>query len=152
MHRALMAAILAALLSLPAFAGAQQLTVSRLNDLDFGTLIAGTSRSVDPASSSAAKFEVRGNFGSRVTISFSLPAELRDGTKTLPITFDGNSAGWSFQDAGNMFRRFDPRQGTVALILFGGRIYVYLGGTVTAGTGQPAGQFSETVTISTAVN
>jgi hypothetical protein len=151
-------AALGALLTLPAMAEAQasanasatatvlgQLSASQVRDLDFGDLIPGFGRSIGPSSADAAQFEIAGASGAEVSIGFILPTELADGAETLPITFDGTSAGRG-PTAVAVTQTFDPSAPHVTT-LPGGTLFVSLGGAVTTVANQAAGDYSATIQL-----
>ncbi len=131
----------------------QSVSVSRLADLGFGTVIAGLSATVSPLDPAAAKFEITGPVNRTVTISFTLPPNLSGGAATMPIVFGPGSGAWAESNRLNVVTYFDPTQGTTARPSPPNRrITVWLGGQISPGSGQPAGSYTGVVTLSAAIN
>jgi hypothetical protein len=139
--------LLALLGATPAPATAQIFDVEWRRNLDFGDVWSGTTATVQPNSGSAAQWYVEAYFFARMTLDFSLPANLVSAGNTLPISFASDAAGWSRNSAGFGMTRFDPAQGATAQAgLFSG-VYVWLGGTLAPPVSQPAGTYTGTITL-----
>lgn len=137
---------------------AQDITVIKERDLNFGMVFTGTNQTLiinleDPGT---AFFEITGPRNAEVYISFILPTNLlnNNGNGSIPLFFDDTSAGWHRfahqTPPGN--QQFDPAIGIDARIHPGGggqigSMFVWLGGFLTIEAQQPAGAYSGTATI-----
>lgn len=128
-------------------AGALNLSSSR--DLNFGTVIPGINRVIQETDPTSGAFLVVGGVNAEVDLSYSsLPANLTDGVNNLPVSYTGT---WNTSDAGGTGTSFTPTLGlTTRLDAATGELYVYMGGTVTPGAGQPAGTYNATITLDAA--
>lgn len=129
---------------------ASAITVARVTDLDFGTVLPNFGRTILFTDAGAGHFQVLGAANAEVSLGFgALPATLDDAPNSLTVTFtalynnDGNPSG------GNTF---DPAVGVPAANLDGttGQLHVFMGGTVTAAFDQAAGNYSAMVTLTAA--
>ncbi|HUH13624.1 MAG TPA: DUF4402 domain-containing protein [Longimicrobiales bacterium] len=144
--------VLLLLLASPTAAGAQ-VSVTTLSNISFGDIIGGMAVEIVATDPGAAGFEITAPRNSTVDVSFVLPAAL-DGAAgaTLPLSFNGDSGGWSTVDQNQNATLFDPRVGVQLTFASVRQAYVWLGGRVTPTPGQPAGAYTGTVTISAARN
>ncbi|MGD8396972.1 MAG: DUF4402 domain-containing protein [Candidatus Eiseniibacteriota bacterium] len=124
--------------------------VTAEQDLDFGNVIPGTDKSVDITAATAGRWLVQGSDDAEVTLSFpSLPSSLVDvGSNTLPIVYGATDAGFNTTNAPGTATTFDPASGATANIgNTPAELYVWIGGTVQPGSGQPAGNYAGTITL-----
>lgn len=127
----------------------QPLVVSNnLNDLDFGDVFPGVAKSIAYSDATAGQWSVNGYLGAEVQMSFTLPANLVSGGNNLPISFAATDAGYNTANAVGGATTFDPAAGaTTNLDAGSGDLFVWLGGTVTPAGAQPAGVYSNTVSL-----
>jgi len=127
---------------------AQGLDVKKQNDLSFGIVIAGTTKTVYPTDNAAAEFKITAPNGSVVELRFDLPSSLslNGGSATLPISFGNNSAGWAHKPRGQQ-TLFDPSIPQVIQVTESNNLYVWLGGTVSPPMDQQAGDYSGVLRI-----
>jgi hypothetical protein len=121
------------------------LTVSVGQTLDFGDVLPGIAQSIASGDANAGRFEITGNPGSEVQLTFTaLPANLTDGGNSMAITW---SAGYGVAST-SQDGTFTPAAGT-AQYLEGatGNLFVFLGGAFTPATNQPAGTYTADVTL-----
>ena len=130
------------------------LTVTPGGDLLFGTIAPGATSDIITTNADAGDFTVSGN-GSNVTLSFSAANGFvlqGPGGATMSITTDGTDAGWSNDsDPNNIVGSWDPNGGSVTGVDIAAdadnTIYVFIGGSITAGANQTAGTYTETITL-----
>jgi hypothetical protein len=152
-------AVVAALLSLPAALAAQNsasasataevqqpVTVTKTNDLAFGTVFPGVNKSVTVNGGSAASFSIAGQASAAVTLSFSLPASLASGGNTLPL------ASWvarrNTTNSAASGTDFTPSASASAATLHtDGNLYVFVGATAQPAVAQAAGSYSGTLSM-----
>lgn len=129
------------------------LQVAADEDLDFGLVVQGIAKTVDPSApasgTTSGQFTITGQPSQAVSVTFTLlPATLTSGVNTLPITYTGVHHTSSTPGGGTAFT---PSTGVNSTPLSGtGNLYIFLGGTVTPGGGQASGSYSGTVTMEVA--
>lgn len=130
------------------------MTLTAVRDLAFGSVLRRVATTVPPVAANAGAWDVAGSSNAFVSITFTLPATLRNIQAvpgvTLPITFGATSARWC--RASN-----DPTGGTAFSPSVGatGRfgpppnptLYIWIGGTVTPGAAQLPGIYTGTVIV-----
>jgi hypothetical protein len=126
------------------------LAINNLRNLDFGTVFPGLFSTVAETDATSGHFRVLGATSAEVQLSFpALPGTLDDGFgNSMSVTF---TATESASDALGVGNACDTATGcTTNLDGTTGELHVYVGGTVTAGDPQPAGNYSATVTLNAA--
>jgi hypothetical protein len=129
---------------------ATAITVTPQQNLDFGTVMPGWTRTIAPADATAGHFLVHGGANAEVSLTFSaLPLNLSDGTNNLGVTFTALHNTAATPTGGTSF---DPTVGEPGTTLDAttGDLHVYVGGTVTATAGQVAGTYTGTVELTAA--
>ncbi len=144
------------------------ITVTKNNDLDFGTVFVDISAGAPPTTATvpdvdAARFTVTGQSGAAVTVSFTLPAVLTEtvgGTETISISFatdDGllwGGAG-SFPGTGTPASTFNPNSpatGAGFTLNGTGTLIVGLNGTITADATTVSGDYAGEAIITVEYN
>lgn len=130
----------------------QPIVIAAGQDLDFGIVLQGTPKAVASTAAAAGRFDATGTPSANVNVNFTLPATLSDGgTNTMPIgTWTGclnpaaaiNSSGCTA--IANMAATTATAFGNVAGT---GRLWVFVGATVTPAAAQAVGNYSGTVTL-----
>lgn len=119
-----------------------------LRPLDFGDVFPGVNKSVAYTDGTSGKWQIAGQAGAEVQMTFTLPANLSDGTNNLPISFANTDAAYFGADAVGSAVAFDPNGGSTEFLNgVSGDGFVWLGGTVAPGPGQPAGVYAATVSL-----
>lgn len=154
-------AVVAALFSLATAAQAQSaninalatvytpITVTGNRALDFGTVFPGVAKTVAIAAATSGQFQLGGQASGNVNLSFTLPTNLVNAGNNLPIgTWTGCTSATN-TTAG--CTAFTP-SGTATASAFSaaGALWVFVGGTVTPGAAQAAGNYTGTVTLTAA--
>jgi len=127
--------------------GIAPLTAAGVNDLDFGTVTAGTPfRQTD--ATKQGRFQVSGQPSQPVTVSFTLPTVLTgSGSATIPITF-GSSDGIIFSPSfPTVSTTFSPSAPFVTALSGSGSLIVGITGTVSPPTLTTTGLYQGTVTL-----
>jgi hypothetical protein len=118
-------------------------------DLQAGDVFAGVPKSVsrlDPTNS--GMYRILGRRDAEITITFTLPATLQSAAgDALPIQFGPNDAGFSWLQDQSMSVGFDPQVPYTVRLDSRGRAYIWLGGTVTPSSNQPAGYYESDVVL-----
>jgi hypothetical protein len=166
--RIALALALGALLGRPLGAAAQQasilasanvpgiaLTIAGTRDLDFGTVPQGTPVTVNPqTAATAGHFQVNGRPNAEFQLTFTLPAMLQSGGFSMLIAFGPAAACGRITNVQATCTPFDPAAGLTARIRTAGppdnNYFVWMGGTVTPGSGQAGGAYQGTITATAA--
>lgn len=127
------------------------LSVVANQNLDFGTVIPGTPRTIDPLlSASAGRFTLTGGANAQVQLTWTFPAGnvLSDGaTHTMPVTFTPVYNTVSTQaTATALITPVDANR----RLSGAGDAYIWVGGTVTPGAGQFVATYNGTVQLDVA--
>lgn len=130
------------------------LTVLGQNNLDFGTVLPGTDKSVDKATlGSAGDFHVQGNNSAEVTLDFTLPAQLDHSTiatAAMPILFVATDGSYDDESGGGQSSPtgvIDPRAISTLDLGPSGQLDIWIGGTVQPGLTQTGGDYSADLTL-----
>ncbi|MEX2466273.1 MAG: hypothetical protein WD995_05150 [Gemmatimonadota bacterium] len=164
MSKLTMTVVAAAILAFPGLASAQAsasvqalatvlapISVSNLQDLQFGDVIPGVATTIAPSAGDAGQYAVSGAGVLEVTLDFgTLPATLDHtlSASTLPLSFGAGSAGVG-TTTGVVATTFDPSS-TYTANLSGGDLFVFIGGTVAPDVSQEAGDYEGTITMTVA--
>jgi hypothetical protein len=124
----------------------QPITVTKNNDLTFGTVFPGVNKSIPVTSASAAAFGIAGQASATVSLTFTLPATLGSGGNTLPLaswvarrnTTNSSASGTDFTPSASA---------TSATLHTDGNLYVFVGATAQPAVNQPSGAYSNTLTM-----
>ncbi len=134
----------------PAAARAQNIQVTGIQGVTFGSMLPGVSTVVSRTDGlRAARFDIKGAGNTRVVeLQFSLPAALSGpGGATLPLSYTAGDAGFSAQQSVANQIGFDPRTAYTATLSGPGRGSVFLGCRATPAANQAAGNYSATLTL-----
>lgn len=125
------------------------LTVSNnLRDLDFGDVFPGLNKSIAFGDATSGKWQVSGELGKEVAVTFALPGVLTSGANNMTITFNGTDAAYNTADVVGAATAFDPGAGTTQFLdAATGDLFFWIGGTVAPTPGQAAGVYTGTVTL-----
>lgn len=130
---------------------ATALTVTAGNDLDFGLVIPGFTKTIAVTDATAGTFSMSGGAAAEVNFSFSsLPANLDDGLgNLLPISsYSGvhNTANDPVAGA----TAFTPSSGATTNLSGTGLLYIFVGGVADATGSPPNGTYTGTITLTAA--
>lgn len=125
--------------------------VSVVNDLTFGSILGGVPKKIDKATAGpAAEFLVTGIAGTDVTIEFTLPTYMNDGTYNMQMIFTNtdcamDSSGSPDQTSPD-YDNLDPWD-VINYTIGAGGIAVWLGGKVVPRLLQDPGSYTADVVI-----
>jgi hypothetical protein len=127
---------------------AAQVQVNRVDDIRFGNVLGGVANTVLRTDAArAGRFDIITPPGVVINGTFVLPAVMtRAGGATMPISFAGNTAGYSDAQSIGSQVAFDPRLGGTVTAT-DGRASVFMGATVTPAVGQAPGSYTATITL-----
>lgn len=131
-------------------ASSQAQTVTRNNDLTFGTMFPGVPKTIDKNSSDAVEFHVGGTADAEITLTFSLPTYMYSNGHHVQMVFfsDGcaidsnatpNQSSPTWDDL-NPWQTHTYRLGSTGLT-------VWLGGKAIPGLKQEAGSYSGDIVL-----
>jgi hypothetical protein len=132
--------------------GICQRSLSKLNDVVFDNVFAGTDSEVLVTDPNVAEFYIYTNNSSHLTVSFILPAVLKSpGNPDIPVTFDMAHASYrknSNNPNGSTY--FNPNnQLTISNVSNKSAVYVWLGGVAHPPNGTSPATYTATITITT---
>ena len=124
------------------------ISITHSFSMDFGNdLLPGVDRiiyPIDPGGRGA--FQIEGEGGLEVSVSFILPDYLSDGGSQLPVSFSGDYAGYGTNPMGNSLTLFNPQTG-LQMTLSSMPNYIFIGGIAMPLSSQPSGNYTGTITI-----
>lgn len=127
--------------------GVAPLTAAGVNDLNFGSVTAGTPKSPSSLAADAGRFNISGQPSATVTVTFALPTVLNGaGSTTIPITFGGTD-GLNWTTYPTTFTTFNPNAPFFTALNAIGNLTVGISGTVSPPLGTTTGNYSGTVTM-----
>jgi uncharacterized protein DUF4402 len=124
------------------------ITVAAGQALNFGNVFPGVNKPIGPDDlTSAGRFDVTGQGGAAVTLSFTLPATLSaGGPLTMPIdNFNAIRAEDNAQLVNGAF--FSPGASNAATLGALGTLFVWVGARVTPAVSQAAGLYTGDITL-----
>ncbi len=116
-------------------------------NLDFGTVIPGTARTIDPlTSASAGSFTLTGGANAQLNLSWTVPANLTSGANTLPVSFSATYNTTATQASATALVLPDLTRRLSA----SGNAYIWVGGTATPAVGQVVATYTGTIQMTAA--
>ena len=124
----------------------QPITVTKNNDLSFGSVFPGLDKPIAVTAGGAAKFTVAGQASTPVNLTFTLPATIANGGNTLTIaSWTGHHATTDVTSGGTTFT---PSASATAATLSGsGGLFVYVGATAQPTVTQAGGSYTGSMTM-----
>ncbi len=123
------------------------LTAAGVNDLDFGSVTAGTPKAPTSLSANAGRFNISGQASTAVTVSFTLPTVLTGpAAATIPITFSSTD-GLLWSAFPTTFTTFNPNAPFFTTTSGSGSLVIGISGTVSPPLATTTGIYSGTVTL-----
>lgn len=131
-----------------------QMVITKINDLEFGGIGQSQEKTVDPNETNAGVVKINGPSSIGVDVSFSLPLNLSNGGRTLPVSFGNTSGGWNNENVPSGITHFDLNNGVtnIELDATSGNLFIYLGGTLNSSNPQQAGSYTSTIIVSVNYN
>ena len=135
------------LLAVPS-SGQPVISIVCRNDVSIGTINAGFSQRVQPASLYAAKFEVHVTKAMDVLVQFTLPPQLSGpgGGSGVDLRFEPDCARWSSVDNVSSATSFDPREPLTIHIEPNQAVYLWVGTVASALVKSQAGAYNGSIT------
>jgi hypothetical protein len=151
----------AALFSLATAAQAQSAAITALatvyqpisfgtsRNLDFGNVFPGVVKTIPVTDANSGQFQLAGQASGNVNLTFTLPVNLTSAGNNLPIGSWTGCTSATNTTAG--CTAFTPSGSATASAFSGaGALWVFVGGSVTPGAAQAAGNYTGTVTLTAA--
>lgn len=130
--------------------GFAPLTASGVNNLNFGSVTAGTPKQPTSLASDAGRFSISGEPSTPVTVTFTLPTVLTaSGGATIPVTF-GTSDGLLWNPYPTAHSTFSPAAPFATSLDATGALTIGIAGTVSPPVGTVTGTYTGTVTLTVA--
>lgn len=132
------------------------LQVIGLNNLNFGTVSPGIDKTVDKTDVGfAGEWQINGSANAEITVDFTLPTYLMtaDSAASMLILFSGTDASFDDETGGGQtipVGVFNPHGQGVEDIGPGGRMFVWIGGTVQPTISQTGGDYSADIVLTVA--
>jgi len=123
------------------------LQVTGQQALDFGDVFPGVTYTIAPTDPAPGIWRVQGYGSAEIDLTFGLPAQLNFGVNNFAIDFAGNTAGVNTANNPAGASVFDPAGGYTGDLGAGGDLYVFIGAQITPATGQAAGLYTNTISL-----
>ncbi len=125
--------------------------VSVVNDLTFGNVLGGVPKKIDKATPGpAAEFLVTGIAGSDVTIEFTLPTYMNDGTYNMQMIFNNTDCAMDSSSSPDQtspnYNNLNPWD-VISYAIGSGGITIWLGGKVVPKLLQDSGDYTADMVI-----
>lgn len=130
--------------------GFAPLTAAGVNNLDFGTVQAGTPTTPANLANQAGRFEITGEPSTQVSLDLTLPTTLDGGAiGSIPISF-ATDDGLLWAPFPTAFTTFDPNVPLVTDLDGAGNLTVGVSGTVSPPAIVTTGNYTATITLTVA--
>lgn len=134
-------------------AAAQVSSITQDRDLNFGTVWAGSTRTIAATDAAAAQWTINTSRGTNMTLSFTLPGALTSGANSVALTYGSSAAQHDRDSNPSGGTSFNPAVGTTASTTNGqSTLWVWLGGSISPGSQVPAGTYTATITLVVTAN
>ena len=127
----------------------QAIALSPIQDLTFGNVFPGVSKTIPSQSGNGGRFQATGQPNANISLTLTLPANLVSGANLLPVGSWTGRHNTTLTGAGSA-PTFTPSAGVNTTFSATGFRYVFLGGTVTPAANQAAGFYSAVATLTVA--
>jgi hypothetical protein len=124
----------------------QPITVTATDDLDFGVVYPGLSKTIGVGHADAAKFTINGQPSANINLTFSLPTELVSGGNTMPLSAWSALHNTVANVGGGTVFVPSPAATSTTLSAAGER-FVFVGATADPAVSQPAGTYNGMMTL-----
>ena len=124
----------------------QPITVTKNNDLSFGSVFPGLNKAIAVTAGGAAKFTVAGQASTPVNLTFTLPATIASAGNTLTIaSWTGHHATTDVTSRGTTFT--PSASATAATLSASGGLFLYVGATAQPTVTQASGSYTGSMTM-----
>lgn len=126
--------------------GVAPITAAGVNDLNFGTVFSGATTGLTNVAAQAGRFDITGEPGAAVSVSFALPLTLAGAGGTIPIAF-ANTDGLDWNPFPAAFTTFDPNVPYLQSLSGSGALTIGIRGTVSPAAATTTGSYTGTITL-----
>jgi hypothetical protein len=126
--------------------GMAPITAAGVNDLNFGTVTAGTPASIADPATNAGRFDITGQPSAPVSVSFTLPIQLSGPGGNIPISF-GTTDGLEWTAFPTTFGTFNPNVPYSTALTGAGTLTIGIQGTVSPPVITTTGTYTGTITL-----
>lgn len=127
----------------------QAIVVTPARDLTFGDVFPGVAKTVPVTSGNHGRWNLTGQGSANVSLTFTLPTDLVNGTNLLPVgTWTGRHNLTPVAGSGTSFT--PSATATTAAFSTTGLLYVFIGGRVTPAANQAAGFYTAVARLTVA--
>ncbi len=126
--------------------GIVPIAATGVNDLNFGTVLAGEVGTITNVAADAGRWEVTGDPNNPVTVEFALPTDLSGPGGTVPIAF-GSNDGLRWGPFPTSFTTFDPNVVFTTALNALGELVIGIRGVVSPPVGLSTGTYTGTITM-----
>ena len=126
--------------------GVAPITAAGVNDLDFGTVTAGATKTPSSLAANAGRFNISGEPSTPVTVTFVLPTVLTGPATTIPISFSATD-GLNWTSFPATFVAFNPNAPFLTSLDGLGNKVIGISGTVAPPVGTTTGTYTGTVSL-----
>lgn len=126
--------------------GMAPITAAGVNDLNFGTVTAGTPATLTDPATQAGRFDITGEPSAGVSVSFTLPVQLAGPGGNIPISF-GTTDGLEWTAFPTTFTSFNPNVPYSTALTGTGTLTIGIQGTVSPPVGTTTGTYTGTITL-----
>lgn len=122
------------------------LTITKTADLNLGNVPQGSTVTITSLQAGAATFTIQGAASAATTVTVTTPANLTFGVNNLPFT--AQIPRYNTVNTQATSTAFAGTGGGSATTSGSGQLFLWVGGSVTAGASQAAGSYSGVITVS----
>jgi hypothetical protein len=123
--------------------------VVSMRNLSFGTILSGTTSSVNKTSANSAQWRFTGLFALGGNFVLTLPTTMSGPGTAIALTFSTTDGQRSTTNNPATGTSFNPHVSQSVSVLFNGTVYVWLGASVSPPINQKAGTYTATVVLTT---
>jgi len=117
-------------------------------DLNFGNVVRNVTKTINPGSSGSGRWEVTGDVGKEVQLTFIVPTYISSGSNELSYSCSSTEAKYSTDASGTPGTTFSPLSTITTNLSSSGKLYVFIGGKLQPTSSQAAGDYTGTITMS----
>jgi hypothetical protein len=126
--------------------GIAPLNVTGVNDLQFGSVTAGSVGTIADPAANGGRWDVTGEPSAAVSVAFTLPTVLSGPGGTIPISFSATD-GLNWTSYPVTFTTFNPNAILATSLTAGGTLTIGIVGSVAPPLGTTTGTYTATVTL-----
>ncbi len=124
------------------------LSIQKVSDLQFGEILPGRSKTVIPNNlTSCGKWTITGAALKQISFTVTLSQNLVSGSNNLPITFSSSDCIYSDLSDGASPQYFNMGSSMLKNFSAGGKIFIFIGGTINAASNLQGGTYEGMLTI-----